>query len=58
MKKLFILLIAIFSIYACKDRDLDDDVILDATLEGKNTGSALFDGKVWVAKIENTNASP
>lgn len=38
---------------SCKDDDQNFDVLPEATQSGKNTGGALVDGKVWVAKIEN-----
>ena len=55
MKKLFLFLIAFALLLSCKDRDQDSTVLPDATQSGKNTGGALVDGNVWVAKIESPN---
>jgi hypothetical protein len=57
MKKIFFIILTGFFLQSC-DRHQDTDVLPEATQEGKNTGGALVDGKVWVAKIENTSASP
>ncbi|QOW10996.1 hypothetical protein Q73A0000_11820 [Kaistella flava (ex Peng et al. 2021)] len=52
MKKLILLsLLSIGLFSACKDREADPNVLPEATQSGKNTGGALVDGKVWVAKI-------
>lgn len=58
MKKLLFLLLAFTLLSACRDKDQDENVLPEATQSGKNTGGALVDGKVWVAKIESPSANP
>ncbi len=58
MKKLLLLLIAVLLLGSCRDRHQDEDTLPPATQEGKNTGGALVDGKVWVAKIEAPDSNP
>ncbi|MGC4129945.1 MAG: hypothetical protein QM564_10450 [Bergeyella sp.] len=45
-------------LFSCRDKDQDPDVLPEATQSGKNTGGALVDGKVWVAKIEQPDLNP
>ena len=47
-----------FLIFSCKERDQDPDILPAATQEGKNTGGAIVNGQVWVAKIENPSSLP
>ncbi len=49
---------AILLLGSCRDRHQDEDTLPPATQEGKNTGGALVDGKVWVAKIEAPDSNP
>ena len=58
MKKLFLLLIAFALLLSCEDRDQDSTVLPEATQTGANTGGALVDGNIWVAKIEQPDLNP
>lgn len=58
MKKIFIIVITIVLISSCKDKDQETDILPEATQSGKNTGGAIVDGKVWVAKIEAPSSTP
>jgi hypothetical protein len=49
---------ALLLISNCKDREQDTTVLPPATQEGKNTGGALVNGQVWVAKIEYPDLNP
>lgn len=53
MKNLITAGLLTLSLLACKDREPNPDVLPAATQTGANTGGALVDGKVWVAKVEN-----
>lgn len=53
MKILFTASLLIISLFACKGREQDFNVLPPATQTGANTGGALVNGKVWVAKVEN-----
>lgn len=53
MKTLMTAGLLALSLLACKDREPNPDVLPEATQTGANTGGALVDGKVWVAKVEN-----
>ena len=55
MKKILFITLSIVFLYSC-NRDQDTDSLPEATQSGKNTGGALVDGKVWVAKIESSSA--
>lgn len=48
----------LLSLFDCKDREQDSTTLPEATQTGANTGGALVDGKVWVAKIEQPNLDP
>lgn len=52
MKKLLFLLFSFALLWSCKERDQDSETLPAATQSGANTGGALINGKVWVAKIE------
>lgn len=52
MKNIILLIIIFSSISSCRDRDQNPNVLPEATQSGKNTGGALVDGKIWVAKDE------
>lgn len=58
MKNLFLLLLSFGLFASCKDREPDPNVLPEATQTGANTGGALVDGKVWVAKIEYPDLNP
>ncbi len=58
MKKLFLLFITVLLIYGCRDPKQDENTLPAATQEGKNTGGALVNGQVWVAKIEGPDLNP
>ncbi|MGC4129944.1 MAG: DUF6252 family protein [Bergeyella sp.] len=60
MKTKYIFFITLLSlcILSCRDKDQDPDVLPNATQHGANTGGALVDGKVWVAKIEQPDLNP
>lgn len=51
MKNLFFLSLVFMLLFSCKDRDEQDtNVLPEATQTGVNTGGALVNGEVWVAK--------
>ncbi len=52
MKKLLLLSLMLISLYGCREKEQDPTVLPPATQEGKNTGGALVNGEVWVARIE------
>ena len=52
MKKLLFVVLVFIGLICCKDRDQDQVVLPLATQNGSNTGGALIDGNVWVAKDE------
>lgn len=52
MKFFFFLALAFIGLICCKDRDQDQAILPPATQTGANTGGALIDGKIWVAKDE------
>ena len=58
MKKILFFLTFIFLVISCKERDQDPDILPAATQEGKNTGGAIVNGQVWVAKIEVPDTLP
>jgi hypothetical protein len=53
MKNLFLAAVTALSLFSCEDNDQNPNVLPLATQTGKNTGGALVNGDVWVAKIEN-----
>ena len=58
MKKILFFLTFMFLVFSCKERDQDTEILPAATQEGKNTGGALVNGQVWVAKIEVPDTNP
>lgn len=58
MKKIIQIFTVLVILFSCKDRHQDDDMLPAATQEGKNTGGALVNGQIWVAKIETPNTLP
>ncbi|WES98286.1 DUF6252 family protein [Chryseobacterium arthrosphaerae] len=56
MKKILFLLLTTALLLNCKDRDQDTDVLPEATQSGKNTGGAIINGKLWVAKIQSPSS--
>ena len=60
MKKLFYFTLILFSFFtSCHDDDNQNpNVLPEATQVGANTGGALIDGKVWVAKKEFPDLNP
>ena len=54
----FTLLIMIGLSSCSKDRGEDPTVLPDATQTGANTGGALVNGAIWVAKIEQPDLYP
>jgi len=56
MKKIVFLLLATALLLNCKDRDQDTDVLPEATQSGKNTGGAIVNGKLWVAKVQSPSS--
>ena len=60
MKKLFYFTLILFSLFtSCNDDDNQNPNILPETTQiGANTGGALIDGKVWVAKKEFPDLNP
>ena len=47
-----------FLIVSCKERDQDPEILPAATQEGKNTGGAIVNGQIWIAKIEAPDSMP
>lgn len=58
MKKILAFLVIVISLISCRDEKQDSNTLPEATQVGKNTGGALVNGQVWVAKIENPNFNP
>ena len=52
MKKLLFVVLVFIGLICCKDRDQEQTLLPPATQNGSNTGGALIDGEVWVAKDE------
>ncbi|MCX8525877.1 DUF6252 family protein [Chryseobacterium formosus] len=52
MKKIFFLVLTTAMLLNCKDRDQDTDVLPETTQSGKNTGGAIVNSKLWVAKVQ------
>lgn len=55
---LFLALLSIGLFTSCKDDDQDPNTLPAATQSGANTGGALVNGEIWVAKIENPDLMP
>ena len=52
MRKFLFLLMILIGLLSCKDEYQDSSILPAVSQSGKNTGGALVDGKVWVAKKE------
>lgn len=57
MKKSLITGLILLSLASCRDRQ-DENTLPAATQIGANTGGALVNGEVWVAKEEFPNSQP
>ena len=57
MRKFLFLLMILIGLLSCKDENQDSSILPAVSQSGKNTGGAIVDGKVWVAKKNNTLAS-
>lgn len=57
MKKIIFFLLIISFLFNCKDDEQDTNVLPEATQSGKNTGGAVVNGEIWVAKIESPSIS-
>lgn len=56
---LFLGLLCIGLLSSCKDDDTpNQNTLPEATQSGKNTGGALVDNNIWVAKIESPDLNP
>lgn len=56
MKKILFLLLTTTLLLNCKNRDQDTYELPEATQSGKNTGGAIVNGKLWVAKIQSPSS--